>query len=197
MSEFTLRYPGHFNQMKMLKSLGYFDDGLIKVHQDKITAYEISQLLLKRITKKNKDVDGKLLADLGFYDKSYKYDCISKKISPRKVAISVLSKLWKMNADDKDVLVMRIEADDGKTGYSSDVYAEHDGVSSAMALTTGGMAALAARAIFIKKFELKGVFPLEKAIKEKPELMQYFSRGLQKLGVLLLERPKTLLKNKK
>ena len=98
-----------------------------------------------------------------------------------------------MGIDDRDVLVMRVEADDGKIRYTADVYAEHDGVSSAMALTTGGMAALAARAIFIKKFELKGVFPLEKAVKEKPELMQYFSRGLQKLGVLLLEKPKTLL----
>jgi saccharopine dehydrogenase-like NADP-dependent oxidoreductase len=193
MSEFTLRYPGHFYQMKMLKNLGYFNDGLIKVYRDKITSYELSQLLLKKITKKNRKMNEEVLTDLGFYEKTYNYDCIGKKISPRKVAISVLSKRWKMNAEDRDVLVMRVEADDGKTRYSSDIYAEHDGVSSAMALTTGGMAALAARAIFIKKFELKGVFPLEKAIKEKPELMQYFSRGLQKLGVLLLEKPKTLL----
>jgi len=191
MSEFTLRYPGYFSQMKTLKSLGYFDEDLVKVGKDNITAYELSQLILKKVAKKNKDNCEEVLSGLGFYDKDYSYDCTGKKISPRKVAVSVLSKLWKMNAEDRDVLILRVEADDGKTQYSSDIYAEHDGVISAMALTTGGMAALAARAIFIKKFDLKGVFPLEKAVKEKPELMQYFSRGLQKLGVLLLEKTKS------
>ena len=52
-----------------------------------------------------------------------------------------------------------------------------------MALTTGGMAALATRIIITEKFGENGVFPLENVIKVKPELMVYFIEGLQDLGV--------------
>jgi saccharopine dehydrogenase-like NADP-dependent oxidoreductase len=52
-----------------------------------------------------------------------------------------------------------------------------------MALTTGGMAALAARGIMSKKFENTGVFPVEKVIKTEPGLIDYFIEGLQNLGV--------------
>ncbi|MBM3199471.1 hypothetical protein FJZ53_00945 [Candidatus Woesearchaeota archaeon] len=181
MSEFTLRYAGHFSQMKLLSEIGYFKQEEIKLGKDKATAYDVSQFLLKKI--KNKSDYEIALKDAGFYEQSFFYECANKKISPRKVAADVLSKRWKMSPEDRDVLVMRVEADDGNTKYSSDIYGEHDGKNSAMALTTGGMAALATRLILTKGFEDKGVFPLERAVKEKPEIINYFKDGLRNLGV--------------
>lgn len=178
MAEFTLRYPGHFHQMKLLGNLGYFSNDAVNAGKNRITAYGLSQMLLKKITEGKAEYE-EVLAKLGLYGKTY-YNCTDKRISPRKVAADVLSRTWKMAIDDRDILVMRVQADDGKTRYAADVYAEHDGVSSAMALTTGGMAALATRVILTGKFGAKGVFPLEKVIKEKPGLLQYFIEGLQK-----------------
>ena len=89
-----------------------------------------------------------------------------------------------MKSDDVDILVMRISTDDGKTRYTADVQAEYDGKNSAMALTTGGMAALASRVIMTEKFGENGVFPLENVIKAEPELMANFIEGLRMLGVL-------------
>lgn len=182
MAEFTLRYPGHFHQMKLLGNLGYFSNGAVGVGKDRITAHGLSQMLLKKITEGRAEYE-EALSRLGFHDKTCEYDCVKKRISPRKVAADVLSKAWKMAVDDRDILVMRVQADDGRIRHVADVYAEHDGVSSAMALTTGGMAALAARAMLAGKFLAKGVFPLEKVVKEKPELLQYFIEGLQRAEV--------------
>lgn len=182
MAEFTLRYPGHFYQMKLLGRLGYFSDDAIGVNQDRITAYDLSQILLKKIVEDRAKYE-EVLTGLGLYDKTDQHECVKKKVSPRKVAVAVLSKSWRMTVDDRDVLVMRVQADDGKTRYAADVYAKHDGMNSAMALTTGGMAALASRMILAGKFGMKGVFPLEKVIKEKPGLLQYFIDGLRKSKV--------------
>lgn len=190
MSEFTLRYPGHFSQMKILGELGYFSEDEISTGKDKVTAYDVSQLLLKRVRDKPKYEE--VLKGLGFYDKSSEHDCVNKKVSPKGIAAAVLSNLWKMRPEDKDVLVMRVQADDEKTRYTADVYAEHDGKISAMALTTGGMAALAARAVITKKFDAIGVFPLERAVKEKPNILNYFINGLQRFGVSYSQRESKL-----
>jgi len=179
MAEFTLRYPGHFDQMKSLQTVGYFNDEKVDVGQERISAQELSQMLLQKVSGERHE---KVLRELSFYD-TEQYTCVDKKISPRHIAALVLSKTWKMQPEDKDMLVMRIQADDGIYQNMADIYAEHNGTDSAMALCTGGMAALATRAIMTSPFHTKGAFPLEEAIKVQPELMGYFINGLEKLGV--------------
>lgn len=182
MAEFTLRYPGHFDQMNSLRDIGFFDAEELDVGSKTISPYGLSQILLQE-PEVEKQKHETALKELGFFDEVTKYTSKENHISPRKVAVSVLSKKWAMKSDDRDVLVLRISADDEVTGYTADVYAEHDGINSAMAKTTGGMAALAARTIMTGKFGKHGVFPIENVIKAEPELMAYFIDGLQKLGV--------------
>jgi saccharopine dehydrogenase-like NADP-dependent oxidoreductase len=182
MAEFTLRYPGHFDQMNILKDIGYFGDEDLDVSSETITAYGLSQILLQKPEEEKQKYET-VLEELGFFDEDIQYTSNDNRISPRKVAVAVLSKKWEMKSDDRDILVMRISADDGKTEYIADIYADHDGINSAMALTTGGMAALAARAIMTGKFKENGAFPLENVIKAEPDLMSYFIEGLQDLGV--------------
>ena len=182
MAEFTLRYPGHFDQMNLLRKIGYFDAEGLDVGSEIITPYGLSQILLHKPEEEKQKYET-VLNELGFYDEETRYTCKENHISPRGVAVAVLSKKWVMKSDDRDILVLRISVDDGKTEHIADVYAEHDGTNSAMAKTTGGMAALAARAIMKGKFGNNGVFPLEKVIKAEPELIDYFIDGLQNLGV--------------
>jgi saccharopine dehydrogenase-like NADP-dependent oxidoreductase len=182
MAEFTLRYLSHFDQMNLLREIGFFDDEEIEVDSKTITPYGLSQILLEKPEEEKQKYET-VLDELGFFDGETQYTCTDSHISPREVAVAVLSKKWAMRPDDRDVLVLRISADDGKTRYIADIYAEHDGTNSAMAITTGGMAALAARAIMSGKFENIGVFPNEKVIKAELGLMPYFIEGLQDLGV--------------
>ncbi len=182
MAEFTLRYPSHFDQMNLLGKIGFFDAESLNVDSETITAYELSQILLQEL-EEERQIYQTVLKRLGFFDVATQYSCSDNHITPREVAVAVLSKKWVMRADDKDILVLRISADDGNTRYTADVYAEHDGTNSAMALTTGGMATLAARVIMTRKFKENGVFPLEKVIKVEPGFIAYFIEGLQNLGV--------------
>ncbi|WP_455392196.1 saccharopine dehydrogenase family protein [[Eubacterium] cellulosolvens] len=182
MAEFTLRYPGHFDQMNLLRLIGFFSDERLDVGSETITPYGLSQILLQE-PEEEKQTYETVLEELGFFDRKTQYTCKENHISPREVAVAVLSKKWAMRSDDRDILVLRISADDGKTEFVADVYAEHDDTNSSMALTTGGMAALAAQAIMSGKFVNHGTFPLEKVIKVEPELMDYFIEGLQDLGV--------------
>lgn len=181
MSEFTLRYTGHFELMKMLRELGFFDDKLLIVRQKKVSAYEISEKLLANSGSNQVIRNG--LNQLGFNDKKVRYDSHDGEIAPVTVTAEVLAKKWKMKPADRDILVMRIQADDGKTQHTADVFSRHNGKYSAMALTTGGMAALATRVIIEGKFKHHGVFPLENVIKKERDLINYFIRGLQKNGV--------------
>jgi saccharopine dehydrogenase-like NADP-dependent oxidoreductase len=192
MAEFTLRYLGHFDQMDLLGKFGFFNVEDLDVGSETITPYRLSQILLEKPEVEKQEYES-VLKTLGFFDKETRYTCKENQISPREVAVAVLSKMWEMKSDDRDILVLRIQADDRKTTYTADVYAEHDGKNSAMALTTGGMAALAARAIMSGKFVKLGVFPLENVIKLEPELMDYFIEGMQKLGVKYLENQSELM----
>jgi saccharopine dehydrogenase-like NADP-dependent oxidoreductase len=187
MAEFTLRYPGHFDQMNLLGKIGLFNAEYLDVGSEKITPYGLSQILLPEPVEEKQKYEI-VLDELGFLDEITQYSCKENHISPREIAVSVLSKKWAMKPDDRDILVLRIQADDRKTRYTADIYAEHDGTNSAMALTTGGMAALAAQAIMTGKFGENGVFPMEKVIKTKPVLMPYFIEGMQRLGVVYTER---------
>jgi saccharopine dehydrogenase-like NADP-dependent oxidoreductase len=182
MAEFTLRYPGHFDQMNLLREIGFFDAEELDVGVQSITACGLSKILLQNQEDEKRTYDP-VLKELGFFDEVTQYPCSKNHIIRREVAVSVLSKKWAMRSDDRDILILRISADDGETGYTADVYAEHDGTNSAMAITTGGMAALAARAIISGKFEDIGVFPLENVIKAEPGLISYFIEGMQNLGV--------------
>jgi len=182
MAEFTLRYPGHFDQMNLLREIGFFNDEELDVDTEIITPYGLSKILLEE-PEEDKQKYETVLDELGFFDEETQYICKENHIAPREVAVAVLSKKWVMKPDDRDILVLRIQVDDEKTQYTADVYSEHDGTNSAMAITTGGMAALGARAIMAGIFENNGVFPIEKVIKAKPGLMLYFIEGLQNLGV--------------
>lgn len=172
MAEFTLRYPGHFDQMRLLRSMGFFDDTPLT---DSLTANELAQKLLQKAESRD---HCKILRKLGFYGAS---DYRGR--TPRDISTEVLRKTWQARPKDKDVLVMRIQADDNRELRATDIYAEHNDTYSAMALTTGGMAALGTRAIIEGRFEYPGTFPLEEAVKLQPSIMEYFASGLRDLGV--------------
>jgi len=182
MSEFVLRYPGHMSQMIALRKLGYFSDDPINVGRDQITAYGLSQILLSRIAE-GKDGCAAVLEKLGFYNNESNYRCTGQEISPLQVARVILQKAWEKESDDKDIVVIRVESDDRKTRYIGDLYAEQNHIASALELTTGGMGALGTRLVLEGRFDAKGLFPIEKVVQEKPELMEYFNRGLQGLDV--------------
>jgi saccharopine dehydrogenase-like NADP-dependent oxidoreductase len=160
--------------------MGYFSDEKIDAGKKTINANDLSEILLSRMDDANLHLSA--LRELGFFDLE-EYGCFENCISPKEISAKVLSRKWKMLPDDKDILVMRVQADDDKTRYVADIYAEHNGLYSAMALTTGGTAVLATRAILEKEFNVPGLFPLEKAVKINPGFMDYFIKGLEKLGV--------------
>lgn len=193
MAEFTLRYPGHFDQMNSLREIGFFNAEKLDVGSETTTPYGLSQILLKRPEKGKQEYET-VLKELGFFDNVTQYTSKENHISPRKVAVAVLSKKWAMRSNDRDILVLRIQADDGKIKHMADIYAEHDGTNSAMAITTGGMAALAARVIMVGKFVMHGTFPLEKVIKVEPNLTVYFIEGMQNLGVKYSQTSNSILR---
>ena len=182
MAEFTLRYPGHFDQMNLIRKIGFFDAEDLDVGSERITPYELSEILLEKPEEEKQKYET-VLEELGFFDETTQFTCVENQISPREVAVAVLTKKWAMRADDRDILVLRIQVDDEKTQYTADVYTEHNGTNSAMALSTGGMAAMATWVIMTGKFKENGIFPIEKVIKVEPKLMPYFIEGLQNLGV--------------
>ena len=184
-AEFTLRYPGHFAQMSALAALGYFQERPLQVDSVTITAPALSERLLAHAPAHYPNEA--LLRDLGFTDSTHPYACADGQIVPRTVARAVLAKAWEMRPEDRDVLVMRVQAHDGVTQYVGDVYAEHTGTASAMALTTGGTAALAARAIISDTFTEPGAYPLECVVQHNPGVIAHFIDGLRSLGVQYTE----------
>ncbi|MBR9683819.1 hypothetical protein GOV03_04745, partial [Candidatus Woesearchaeota archaeon] len=160
MGEYTLRYPGHFKRMQIISGVGYFSEEPLEVGQDEITARELTKILWQ---------SNVMMGFNGFDDDEKKYPCVNGKIVPRDVAVEVLSKAFQMKPEDRDTLVMRVQAEDDDKIYSVDLCGKHDGKHSAMALTTGGMAVLAAEALTLGVYEpSKGALPLEKVIQEDP-----------------------------
>lgn len=175
--ELTLRHPGHYDQMVKLREMGYFSQNELSVNDNEITARQLSEILANG-TKNAEET----LNELGFFNDTTKYQTKNGIITPRKVALDVLSSTWKIKENDKDILVMNVIANNGDVEYTSQFYAKHDGKWSAIAMTTGGATSLTARMILNGEFSEKGAFPMEHLGKNM-KLMSYFIKGLSKRGV--------------
>jgi len=187
MGEYTLRYPGHFDQMKILAELGFFEEKLLQIKEDYLSVKDISEYFLFKADNKNPKYES-VLDETGFFDEGKIYPVHNEKIYPIQIASDVLKEIWQMKPEDRDILVMRIQADDGNTEHLMDIFAEHNGDDSAMALTTGGMASISARAILNGVFTKSGVFPLEKVIQMDMELMDYFIDELEKIEISITSK---------
>jgi saccharopine dehydrogenase-like NADP-dependent oxidoreductase len=182
MAEFCYRYPGHLSDMMNLRHLGYFDNTSRKVETTQITPQQLSFMLMQE-KGVNPEEYKPLLSELGFMEDCATIPVYDGEIVPRNVAVEILAKAWKMRPDDRDILIMKVVANDGLTELSSELYAEHDGENSAVAVTTGGMGVLCAKLILDDRFNVPGMFPLEKFVQMNPNSMAYFTVGLCGLGV--------------
>ncbi len=134
----------------------------------------------------------KLLSDSGFLNKAIiKFN--SEKINPFYYTACILSKLWELSSDDKDITILRVELS-GKNDNSIfvlryDVYDEYNELTKthSMARTTGYVATMCARMLAEGIFSGSGIFPLELLGKNK-SLTKFIKNGLKQRGISINEK---------
>jgi lysine 6-dehydrogenase len=132
------------------------------------------------------------LRDSGFLNKN-EFEHSGAKVSPFYFSAQVLSKLWELKSDDKDVTILRVELS-GKSSNSDlvlqfNVYDEFNDKTKthSMARTTGYVATMCARLLADGLFNEKGIFPLELLGKDKKSI-EYIKTGLEKRGISINEK---------
>ena len=86
-----------------------------------------------------------------------------KKIKPIDFTTEILKKDWFLEENDLEFTVMKIEIHDSKNIYTIDLFDEYDTSLnlSSMSRTTGFTCTACANLLIEKKFNKKGIIPLE------------------------------------
>lgn len=168
----TIRRPGFCKAWDILVQTGMTDDSYIMHHSDQLTYREYTNSFLAWSPTMN--VEDKLAEYTGVDKDSetmYKIRWLGlfsneraglRDATPAQILQSLLEKRWKLDPDDKDMIVMQHQIE-YKTGgrkkkiLSSLVYTGKDAKSTAMSVTVGLPVAIAARLIMEGKISLRGV----------------------------------------
>lgn len=177
----TLRKPGFCKAWDVFVQLGMTDDSYIIPAENGLTKKQFLKSFLPESslpTRKNLAhylnlaLDDETLVKigwLGFYDDE-RIDTTSD--TPANILLSVVKDKWKLEPQDKDMIVMQhhfIFEDEGEetTLISSLVEMGEDPVKTAMAKTVGLPLGIAAKLLLQKQITIKGVvIPTEKEIYE-------------------------------
>ena len=190
----TLRMPGFCKAWNVFVKLGLTDDTYTIEASDKLTYGELLQAFLP---KGQQSIKEKLVAFMGDEMNSETWDKIEwlgitgdRKIrlanaTPAQLLQDLLEEKWKLNAEDKDMIVMQhlIEyktlKGENKHITSSLVVTGDDPLHTAMAKTVGIPLAIASKLILQNKIQAKGVvIPTIKEIYE-PVLKELESFGVK------------------
>ena len=124
----------------------------------------------------------------GFFDQA----CLNIKgtdISPRDFTSRILFKDWKLQEDEEEITVMRVEISGENEGGEKEqiiyqLYDEfdHETKTSSMARTTGYTATAAAHLVLDGVFNAKGIFPPE-LIGKHPQCFNYVLKYLGERGI--------------
>lgn len=193
----TIRRPGFCKAWDILVQTGMTDDSYIMHHSDQLTYREYTNSFLAWSPTMN--VEDKLAEYTGVDKDSetmYKIRWLGlfsneraglRDATPAQILQSLLEKRWKLDPDDKDMIVMQHQIE-YKTGgrkkkiLSSLVYTGKDAKSTAMSVTVGLPVAIAARLIMEGKISLRGVH-----IPIHPEIYMPILQELSEHGIRFVE----------
>jgi len=193
----TIRRPGFCKAWDILVQTGMTDDSYIMHHSDQLTYREYTNSFLAWSPTMN--VEDKLAEYTGVDKDSetmYKIRWLGlfsneriglRDATPAQILQSLLEKRWKLDPDDKDMIVMQhqIEYKIGnqkKKILSSLVYTGKDAKNTAMSATVGLPVAIAARLIMEGKISLRGVH-----IPIHPEIYMPVLQELSEYGIRFVE----------
>ncbi|MGB9745743.1 MAG: saccharopine dehydrogenase family protein [Bacteroidales bacterium] len=168
----TIRRPGFCKAWDILVQTGMTDDSYIMHQSDKLTYREYTNSFLAWSPTMN--VEDKLAEYTGIDKDSetmYKIRWLGlfsnervglRDATPAQILQNLLEKRWKLDPDDKDMIVMQHQIEyktEGKKKkiLSSLVYTGKDAKNTAMSVTVGLPVAIAARLIMEGKISLRGV----------------------------------------
>jgi len=168
----TIRRPGFCEAWDIFVQLGATDDGYVMQDTENMTYREFINSFMAYQT--DIPVEKKLARYLGFPEDSEMMKRLQwlgifddRKIgiaglSPARVLQTILEEKWKLDPDDKDMIVMQHQFDFLKDGihtkrYSTLVYIGKDTRHTAMSMTVGLPLAMTARKILEGKFTEPGV----------------------------------------
>jgi len=129
----------------------------------------------------------KLLSDNGFFNPE-KIEVEGKLVSPLELTSRLLFEQWKLNKNEVDITVMRIEVEGVKAGKSirysynlHDEFNEQTGIHS-MARTTGYTASTAVRLLSENKYMEKGI-TVGEMMGNDESVVNYMLAGLSERGI--------------
>jgi saccharopine dehydrogenase-like NADP-dependent oxidoreductase len=168
----TIRRPGFCEAWDIFVQLGATDDSFVMENTENMTYREFINSFMAYET--SIPVETKLARYLGFSEDSEMMERLrwlgifdNKRIgiaglTPAGIMQMILEEKWKLDPEDKDMIVMQHQFDfrlDGihKKRYSTMVYVGQDTKNTAMAVTVGLPLAMTARLILEGKFREPGV----------------------------------------
>jgi saccharopine dehydrogenase (NADP+, L-glutamate forming) len=193
----TIRRPGFCAAWDIFVQLGATDDTYIMentaemTHRDFINSFmayrtdiPVEQKLINYLGLEKDSGMMEKLKWLGIFSETK----IGKEgLSPAKVLQRILEEKWKLEPEDKDMIVMQHQFDFEKDGqrkkrYSTMVCIGQDNKHTAMSLTVGLPLAMVARRILEGSYQEKGVqLPIQ------PEIYDPVLKELQEYGIRFME----------
>ncbi len=198
----TMRRPGFCQAWNIFVQLGLTSDEFKIPHSDQITYREFINSFLQY--DPIKPVELKVANYLGIDEYSNEMELVKwtgifddeligiPKLSPAQILQRLLEKKWKLDPNDKDMIVMqhqfqyRLGAKD-KEISSSMVVIGKDTTHTAMSITVGTPVAIAAKLILTGKIQKTGVLaPV------CPEIYEPILKELESYGILFIEEERDL-----
>ena len=130
----------------------------------------------------------RVLRDTGFFEKIH-IDINGAKIRPIDLTSRLLFPLWAFEEDEEEFVLLRVVVEGRQGGtivrHTYHLYDEYDmdTGNSAMARTTAFPAAIVGRMLLAGDFPEPGVFPPERLITAKPDLLDTITEALAARGV--------------
>ncbi len=190
----TIRRPGFCEAWDIFVQLGATDDTFVMENTEQMTYREFINSFMAYCI--NIPVETKLARYLGFDEDSEMMERLKwlgifdntvigePGLTPAKILQKILEKKWKLDPDDKDMIVMQHQFDYMLEGvhrkkYSTMVYIGQDTKNTAMAATVGLPLAMIARQILEGKYTEPGVqLPIHPGI-YNPVLSELATYGIR------------------
>ncbi|HSH65592.1 MAG TPA: saccharopine dehydrogenase C-terminal domain-containing protein [Bacteroidia bacterium] len=194
----TLRMPGFCKAWNVFVKLGLTDDTYTVEASDKLTYGEFLQAYLpsgpgtlkdKLTSFMGAEMDNEIWQKLEWLDITGNRRIRLANATPAQILQDLLVEKWKLNAEDKDMIVMQhlIEysnkTGENKSITSSLVVIGDDPVHTAMAKTVGIPLAIVSKLILQNKIHAKGVL-----IPTKKEIYEPVLKELESFGVKFVEK---------
>jgi saccharopine dehydrogenase-like NADP-dependent oxidoreductase len=199
----TIRRPGYCRAWDILVRIGATDDSFVVKDSEHMTYLEFIDSFLafgtgnpveqKLANYVDVDEDSETMYKLRWLGLFSNEKIGLKDASPAQILQHLLSQKWKLDADDKDMVVMQhqfeYEVENKKKKiFSSLVFKGLDADNTAMSMTVGLPVAIAAKLLLTGKIDIKGVqIPLQ------PEIYEPVLSELESYGICFVDEIKDML----